>query len=144
RRLVLEPRRHARLPEVGRLVHVRVGVDDGVVDARDVVEQLRHDVLLCCLNDGTQSPTGRKNGAVTLPSIPAKRSGRNTTSTGMSAASASGAQSTMRVATRTPGSSSSATSAETKGSASPNCGRNACFRTTQVKSVPRPLIRSQV
>src|SRR5581483_5713706 len=53
RRALAEARRHALLPHARRLVDVRVGVDDRVVDARDVVEDV--DRLAGRAHPGTRS-----------------------------------------------------------------------------------------
>src|SRR5439155_18471661 len=61
-----EPLRHARLPQIGRLVHVRVGVEDRVVDARDVVEDVRHARSIARLLAHGQGTRGDGGQAVLL------------------------------------------------------------------------------
>src|SRR5262249_16194384 len=132
-------RRHARLPEIGRLVHVRVGVEDRIVDAGDLGEELGH------LPDHPFSgPAGVKNGATMARSTPATRSGRKFARTGMSIRSAAASQSTRRVVRRTAGSSSMVTSPVTYGTSAANCGMKARRTTAQEKSRPRPLTTVQV
>src|SRR5262249_35502272 len=130
---------HARLPEIGRLVHVRIGVEDRVIDAGDLGEELGH------LPDHPFSgPAGVKNGATMARSTPATRSGRKLARTGMSMRSAAGAQSTRRVARRTAGSSSIVMSPVTDGTSAANCGMKARRTMAQEKSRPRPLTTVQV
>src|SRR5262249_47181271 len=115
RRPHLESRGDAILPEVGRLVHVRIGVDDRVVDAGDLEERFGH----LCLHHPS---SGVNIGATTVRSMPEKRSGRNTTWTGMSQRSAPGEQSTIVVTSRTAGSSSRAIRPVTNGRRSASWG----------------------
>src|SRR5206468_1827687 len=69
RRARAEPLRHARLPQIGRLVHVRVGVENRVVDARDVVEDVRHARSIARLLAHGQGMRARWPGRVARASV---------------------------------------------------------------------------
>src|SRR5262249_30046108 len=58
RRASAKSARDTLLPEFGRLVHVRVGIDDGVVDAGYLYERVGHQVLPVNI------------GAITSPATP--------------------------------------------------------------------------